>query len=81
MPRSAQPTAASLPVVFSHANSFPLPIYKLLFSLLAARGIEADGVERFGHDSQRPVTNNWPHLVDELIEFAEQEVQRRGQSV
>ena len=81
MPRSAQPTAASLPVVFSHANSFPLPTYQLLFSLLAARGIEADGVERFGHAPQRPVTNNWPHLVDELIEFAEQEVQRRSQSV
>ena len=78
MPRSAQPTAAPLPVVFSHANSFPLPTYQLLFSLLAARGIEADGVERFGHAPQRPVTNNWPHLVDELIEFAEQEVQRRS---
>ena len=81
MPRSVPPAPAPLPVVFSHANSFALSTYKLLFSMLAARGIEADGVPRFGHDPQRPVTNNWPHLVDELIEFAEQEVQRRGQSV
>ncbi len=81
MPRSVPPAPAPLPVVFSHANSFALSTYKLLFSMLASRGIEADGVERFGHDPQRPVTNNWPHLVDELIEFAEQEVQRRGQSV
>ena len=81
MPRSVLTTPAPLPVVFSHANSFALSTYKLLFSMLAARGIEAGGVERFGHDPQRPVTNNWPHLVDELIEFAEQEVQRRGQSV
>ena len=81
MPRSVSHNPAPLPVVFSHANSFALSTYKLLFSMLAARGIEADGVARFGHDPQHPVTNNWPHLVDELIEFAEQEVQRRGQSV
>jgi len=70
-----------LPVVFSHANSFPLPTYRLLFELLARRGIAADGVQRFGHDPQRPVTNNWPHLVDELIAFAELQVQRLGQPV
>ena len=72
---------SAIPVVFSHANSFALPTYRLLFSLLQKRGIEATGVQRFGHDTQRPVTNNWPHLVDELIEFADQEVQRLGQPV
>lgn len=71
----------TLPVVFAHANSFPLPTYRLLFSLLARRGIEADGVQRFGHDAKRPVTNHWPHLVDELLEFTESEVQRLGHSV
>ena len=39
--------SAPLPVVFSHANSFALPTYRLLFSLLAERGIAAQGVERF----------------------------------
>jgi pimeloyl-ACP methyl ester carboxylesterase len=85
MPHSKASAAVSpihpLPVVFSHANSFPLPTYRLLFELLARRGIAADGVQRFGHDPQRPVTNNWPHLVDELIAFAELQVQRLGQPV
>lgn len=71
----------TLPVVFSHANSFPVGTYRLLFSLLRQRGIDASGVQRFGHDPVRPVTNHWPHLVDELIEFAEQKVQQHGQSV
>lgn len=30
-------------------------------------------VERFGHDPARPVTNNWPHLRDELLAFIAQE--------
>ena len=81
--RKPSPSAdhSAIPVVFSHANSFALPTYRLLFSLLQKRGIEATGVQRFGHNAQRPVTNNWPHLVDELIEFADQEVQRLGQPV
>jgi pimeloyl-ACP methyl ester carboxylesterase len=85
--RSAQRTAGSagtgagtqpLPVVFSHANSFALPTYRLLFSLLAERGIAAQGVERFGHDPRFPVTNNWPHLVEQLAEFTRAEVERVG---
>ena len=71
----------TLPIVFSHANSFALSTYRVLFSLLQERGIQAAGVERFGHDAQRPVTNNWPHLVDELVEFVEQQVQRLGHPV
>ena len=65
---SASP-ANTLPIVFAHANSFPLDTYRLLFSLLRQRGIAASGVQRFGHDPARPVTNHWPHLVDELIGF------------
>ncbi|BCX52091.1 MULTISPECIES: alpha/beta hydrolase [Comamonas] len=82
----SQPTATTgkpntLPVVFAHANSFPIGTYRLLFSLLRQRGIEAGGVQRFGHDPKRPVTNHWPHLVDELIEYIEQQVERHGQPV
>jgi len=82
----SQPTATTgkpntLPVVFAHANSFPIDTYRLLFSLLRQRGIEARGVQRFGHDPKRPVTNHWPHLVDELIECIEQQVERHGQPV
>ena len=75
---SASP-ANTLPIVFAHANSFPLDTYRLLFSLLRQRGIAASGVQRFGHDPARPVTNHWPHLVDELIEYVEQQVEQHGQ--
>lgn len=71
----------TLPIVFAHANSFPLGTYRLLFSLLRQRGISASGVQRFGHDPRRPVTNHWPHLVDELIEHVEQQVQQHGQPI
>ncbi|CAM4293099.1 alpha/beta hydrolase [Comamonas aquatilis] len=87
MTKATAPTKAlpaepqTLPVVFAHANSFPLPTYSLLFSLLAQRGIQASGVQRFGHDAKHPVTNHWPHLVDELVEFTESEVKRLGHSV
>ncbi|MDR2297444.1 MAG: alpha/beta hydrolase [Comamonas sp.] len=77
---SASP-ANTLPIVFAHANSFPIGTYRLLFSLLRQRGIAASGVQRFGHDPVRPVTNHWPHLVDELIEYVEQQVQQHGQPV
>jgi len=66
----------TIPVVFSHANSFPLPTYRLLMALLAARGIAATGVARLGHDARWPVTSNWPHLVEELAAFAAAEVAR-----
>lgn len=80
-PTATTSTTNTLPVVFAHANSFPIGTYRLLFSLLRQRGIEAGGVQRFGHDPQRPVTNHWPHLVDELIEYIEQQVERHGRPV
>ena len=71
----------ALPVVFSHANSFALPTYRLLLGLLAQRGIDARGVERFGHNPELPVSNNWPHLVEQLRQFTHAEVQRLGEPV
>ncbi|BEU96049.1 alpha/beta hydrolase [Acidovorax sp. DW039] len=71
---SIQP--GTLPVVFSHANSFPAGTYRLLFSHLRARGMDVSAVERFGHAPQYPVTNNWPHLVQQLADFAQTQVQR-----
>lgn len=70
-----------LPIVFSHANSFPAGTYRLLFKLLKARGFQISAVERYGHDPQYPVTNNWPHLVQHLADFATAQVQRLGQPV
>ena len=70
-----------LPIVFSHANSFPAATYRLLFELLGKRGCDVQAVERFGHDARYPVSNNWPHLVQQLADFARAEVDRRGEPV
>ena len=66
-------------IVFSHANSFPASTYGLLFKSLKARGFAVKAVEKFGHDPKYPVTDNWPHLVQQLIDFARPEVAKAGE--
>ena len=61
-------------IVFSHANSYPAGTYRVLFGHLRALGFDIAAVERFGHDPAYPVTSNWPHLVRQLADFAEQAV-------
>ena len=68
-------------LVFSHGNSFPAGTYSTLFKHLRARGFEVSAVERFGHDPRYPVTSNWPHLVQQLADFAQEQVQRAGAPV
>lgn len=63
-------------IVFSHANSFPAGTYGVLFRSLRSRGFTVKAVDRFGHDPAYPVTNNWPHLVQQLHDFASREVAR-----
>lgn len=58
-------------VVFSHANSFGASTYALLFATLRARGFAVSALDQFGHDPKYPVTNNWPHLVQQLVDFAQ----------
>lgn len=55
-------------LVFSHANGFPLPVYRRVLEGLADT-FRTTGMMRFGHDPARPVTVGWPYLVDELVEF------------
>ncbi|HVR48689.1 MAG TPA: alpha/beta hydrolase [Pseudorhodoferax sp.] len=66
-------------LVFSHANSFPASTYRVLFADLRARGFRIEAVEKFGHDPQYPVTNNWPHLVQQLVDFATRQTARHGE--
>jgi pimeloyl-ACP methyl ester carboxylesterase len=66
-------------IVFSHANSFPASTYRVLFKSLRERGFTVKAVEKFGHDPSYPVTDNWPHLVQQLVEFAQREVDKAGQ--
>ncbi|WP_395142049.1 alpha/beta fold hydrolase [Schlegelella aquatica] len=71
------PMSSLSPIVFSHANGFPAGTYRLLFDRLRAQGYEVHAIEKFGHDPRYPVTNNWPHLRDQLIHFIEREVPQR----
>jgi len=68
-------------IVFSHANSFGASTYGVLFKALKARGFTVRAIERFGHDPRYPVTSNWPHLVQQLIDFTQAEVDRTGAPV
>ena len=61
-------------IVFSHANGFPAGTYRSLFELWQRAGFAVHAVEKFGHDPRFPVSNNWPHLRDELIHFIDEQV-------
>lgn len=66
-------------IVFSHANSFPAATYRVLFKHLRSRGFAVRAVDRYGHDEHYPVTDNWPHLVQQLHDFASAEVIAHGE--
>jgi pimeloyl-ACP methyl ester carboxylesterase len=59
---------------FSHGNGFPASSYQKMLDGLAGR-FEIHAVERIGHDSAYPVTDNWPHLERELIAAIERQHQ------
>ncbi|HLX03510.1 MAG TPA: alpha/beta hydrolase [Trinickia sp.] len=52
---------------FSHANGFPASTYRTIFAELAD-DYELRYIERIGHDARYPVTSDWPHLVEQLLE-------------
>jgi pimeloyl-ACP methyl ester carboxylesterase len=66
-------------IVFSHANSFPASTYRVLFRLLRARGYKVRAVEKFGHTPEYAPSNNWPRLVQQLVDFAEVETYKAGE--
>ena len=74
------PTPAKPLVIFSHGNSFPASTYDVLLRGLEARGFQVKAIEKFGHDPAYPVTSNWPHLVQQLADFTQQQVLACGQA-
>ena len=48
---------------------------------LRNRGFAVSAIEKFGHDPKYPVTDNWPHLVQQLADFAQAAADRAGQPV
>lgn len=55
---------------FSHANGFPAESYSALFEALSPK-FEIGHIDRLAHNPDYPVTDSWPHLVDELIDYME----------
>ena len=68
-------------IIFSNANSFGASTYGVLFKHLKARGFTVKALEKFGHSPEYPVTNNWPRLVDQLIDFTRPFVEKTGEPV
>ncbi|HZE90920.1 MAG TPA: alpha/beta hydrolase [Rhizobacter sp.] len=58
-------------IVFSHGNSFPAGTYRVLFEAWQAAGFTVHALDKYGHDPHFPVSNQWPRLRDELIQFAQ----------
>jgi pimeloyl-ACP methyl ester carboxylesterase len=52
---------------FSHANGFPASTYRTIFAELSD-DYEVRYIERIGHGASYPVTSDWPHLVEELLD-------------
>ena len=67
-PASGPANAAGLPVLhFLHANSYPSATYRRFFAHLATR-YSVQALPLHAHDPRYPVTNGWPHLVQELLD-------------
>jgi pimeloyl-ACP methyl ester carboxylesterase len=69
------------PLVFSHANSFGASTYRVLFKALNTRGFSVSAIDQLGHDLRYPVTNNWPHLVQQLLDFIQVQADKAGEPV
>lgn len=58
-------------LVFSHANGFPAPCYAKLFGALR-NDFSIRYLPRLAHHPDYPVTDSWPELARELIDFVAQ---------
>jgi len=68
-------------IVFSHANSFGASTYRVLFGSLKKRGYTVHAMERYGHDEKYPVTDNWPHVMEQLNAFTRNIIGKSGTPV
>jgi len=66
-------------IIFSHGNSFPASTYKRMLDSLRQRGFGVSAIEKYGHDTAYPVSNNWPHLVQQLADFAQAHLDTHGE--
>jgi len=53
----------------------------VLFKHLRSRGFTVKAVEKFGHDPRYTITNNWPHITQQLADFVAPVVEKAGAPV
>lgn len=53
---------------FAHANGFPASVYRKLTDALSA-DFDVGFIDQVGHNPDYPVTDCWPHLVDETLHY------------
>lgn len=58
---------------FVHANGFPAGSYQTLFNYFP-KEYQVISHEKYGHDAQYPVKDNWQPLVDELVNFVRKQL-------
>ncbi|MTV41166.1 alpha/beta fold hydrolase [Duganella radicis] len=51
---------------FAHANSYPAGVYRQFFAALS-EDFDIQSLDMHAHNPSYPVTDCWPHLVDEYI--------------
>jgi len=61
---------------FAHANSFPASVYRKLHQSLRDQGCHVGYLDCIGHDPRYPVTDCWPHLVEETVAYLRQHYDR-----
>lgn len=66
-------------IIFTHGNSFPGSTYRFLLDRLRERGFQVEAIDKVGHDERYPVSSNWPHLVQQVGDFARQHVEKTGE--
>lgn len=57
---------------FAHGNGFPSPCYSELLKGLGAK-YDLCYIDKIGHNPDYPVTENWDHLIAELINSVRQQ--------
>lgn len=62
-------------IYFAHANGFPAGVYQKLFDVLAEHH-NVGALDMVGHDERYPVTDCWPHLVTQTIDYIARQYSR-----
>lgn len=68
-------------IYFVHGNGFPSFSYRKMLDQLRQHHYSVYSIDKVGHSSLYPITQNWSCLVDELIDGIERETQHLNEPV